>query len=186
MAQADITFQAESSHPCGRFSSSDKDDVYISRKPFWQIEKCYRSIINGTTTYHLTQGMSITVLYTKYSSGYNQLGDFGGKETEIRRGVVGTHKLLLPQSLLLFFFFFPYFTSEKNSSLMTAQVLGSLLVIGTIMLFHIPASLAPEHHLCTEAVEESESSLQLRLPCVYFDLGHVAPRLGSGFYKGQS
>lgn len=109
----------------------------------------------------------------------------GEKETEIRSGVVGTDKMLLPQSLLLFFFFF-YFTSEKNSSLMTAQVLGSLMVNGTIMLFHIPASLAPEHHLCTEAGEESESSLQLRLPCVYFDLGHVAPRLGSGFYKGQS
>lgn len=109
------------------------------------------------------------------------------KETEIRIRVVGTDKLLLPQFLLQFYSFFLFwFTSEQNSSLMTAPVLGSLLGDGTIMWFHIPASLAPEHHLCTEAVEESERSLQLRLPCVYFDLGHVAPRLGSGFYKGQS
>lgn len=85
-----------------------------------------------------------------------------------------------------FLFYFIFFTSEQKSSLMMAPVLGSLLVDGTIMWFHIPASLAPGHHLCTEAVEESESSLRLRLPCVYFDLGHVAPTLGSGFDKGQS
>lgn len=29
MAQADITFQAESSHPCERFSSGEKDDIYL-------------------------------------------------------------------------------------------------------------------------------------------------------------
>lgn len=86
MAQSDITFQADSAIHVKGFPLMRKM-THISRKSFWQIEKCYRSIINGATTYHLTQGMSITVLYTKYSSGYNHLGaDVGQKETELRSG----------------------------------------------------------------------------------------------------
>ena len=54
------------------------------------------------------------------------------------------------------------------------------------MWSRIPASPAPEHRLCTAAVEESGSSLWPGLPCVYCGRGHGAPRLGSGSYKGQS
>lgn len=46
-----------------------------------------------------------------------------------------------------------------DNHLKTAPLNGFLEQGVTIMWFHIPASPAPEHHLCTAAVEQSGSSL---------------------------
>lgn len=79
------------------------------------------------------------------------------------------------QSLLLFMWY-----------LMLLPLCGLGEQVGTIMWSHIPASPAPERHLCTAAVGETGSSLWLGLPCVYCGRGRDAPMLGSGSYKGQS
>lgn len=185
MAQSDITFQADSAIHVMWFSSDEKDDVYLqeiflaNREVLSEHHQwCYYLSFDSRNVDHCTLHKVLLRLQPPRCwcwAKRNRIKKWGGWDW-----------LTVIATVPVAVFFLFYFTSEKNSSLMTARVLGSLLVKGTIMLFHIPASLAPEHHLCTEAVEESESSLQLRLPCVYFDLGHVAPRLGSGFYKGQS